>query len=127
MKKVDQMNVIPFIDIMLVLLAIVLMTASFVSQGQIEVTLPESSATSTTDPADASKNVLITVAADGQYYLDDAPITLVALDEQVAQLTEAASVTLKIDADTPFQAFVRVTDILNQHAVTRVSVLTETR
>lgn len=40
MKRFDQINMIPFIDIMLVLLAIVLTTATFVSQGLIEVNLP---------------------------------------------------------------------------------------
>ena len=42
MKKFDQINVIPFIDIMLVLLAIVLMTATFIAQGKIDVNLPTS-------------------------------------------------------------------------------------
>ena len=37
MKKFDEINIIPFIDIMLVLLAIVLVTASFISQGKIKV------------------------------------------------------------------------------------------
>ena len=36
MKKFDEINIIPFIDIMLVLLAIVLITASFISQGKIQ-------------------------------------------------------------------------------------------
>ena len=41
MKRFDQINMIPFIDIMLVLLAIVLTTASFISQGLIPVDLPK--------------------------------------------------------------------------------------
>lgn len=41
MKRFDQINVIPFIDIMLVLLAIVLTTATFVAQGRIPLQLPE--------------------------------------------------------------------------------------
>ena len=40
MKKFDQINVIPFIDIMLVLLAIVLMTATFIAQGKIDAKTP---------------------------------------------------------------------------------------
>jgi biopolymer transport protein ExbD len=41
MKRFDQINMIPFIDIMLVLLAIVLTTASFISQGMIPLDLPK--------------------------------------------------------------------------------------
>ena len=44
MKKFDEINIIPFIDIMLVLLAIVLITASFISQGKIQVNVPKASA-----------------------------------------------------------------------------------
>lgn len=44
MKRIDTINVIPFIDIMLVLLAIVLTTATFISRGVIEVHYPESAA-----------------------------------------------------------------------------------
>jgi len=43
MKKFDSINVIPFIDIMLVLLAIVLTTATFVANGQLDIALPSSS------------------------------------------------------------------------------------
>ena len=42
MKKFDEINIIPFIDIMLVLLAIVLVTASFISQGKIKVECSQS-------------------------------------------------------------------------------------
>ncbi|EJS88741.1 biopolymer transport protein [Pasteurella multocida subsp. multocida str. Anand1_cattle] len=45
MKKFDEINIIPFIDIMLVLLAIVLITASFISQGKIQVNVPKASST----------------------------------------------------------------------------------
>ncbi len=40
MKRFDQINVIPFIDIMLVLLAIVLTTATFISQGRLDINVP---------------------------------------------------------------------------------------
>lgn len=43
-KRFDEINVIPFIDIMLVLLVMVLTTATFVNQGIIPVELPEAKA-----------------------------------------------------------------------------------
>ena len=55
MKKFDQINVIPFIDIMLVLLAIVLMTATFIAQGKIDVNLPTSKAPATLHSEDTLK------------------------------------------------------------------------
>jgi len=48
-KKFDSINVIPFIDIMLVLLVMVLTTATFIKQGVIPVALPEAKATAKKD------------------------------------------------------------------------------
>ena len=48
-KKFDSINVIPFIDIMLVLLVMVLTTATFIKQGVIPVNLPEAKATDQID------------------------------------------------------------------------------
>ena len=67
MRQFDTINVIPFIDIILVLLTIVLMTATFVVQGQIEVQLPQ------TDSAAAlveRQTLELVLDAQGQLYLD---------------------------------------------------------
>ena len=67
MKKFDEINIIPFIDIMLVLLAIVLITASFISQGKIQVNVPKASSTVAFKSDELAK--LLTVTADKQLYL----------------------------------------------------------
>ena len=77
MKKFDQINVIPFIDIMLVLLAIILMTATFIAQGKIDVNLPISKAPTKLHSEDTLK--LITIDKDGIYYLKDGEI----VDEKI--------------------------------------------
>ena len=56
-KKFDSINVIPFIDIMLVLLVMVLTTATFIKQGVIPVNLPEAKAT---DQIDTKKVIIFT-------------------------------------------------------------------
>src|SRR5690606_34908116 len=65
-KRIDTINVIPFIDIMLVLLAIVLTTATFISRGVIEVDYPESAATAGAAPEDSFE---ISITADGLLYV----------------------------------------------------------
>ena len=69
MKKFDEINIIPFIDIMLVLLAIVLVTASFISQGKIKVNVPKASSTVAFKSDELTK--LLTVTADKQLYFND--------------------------------------------------------
>ena len=75
MKKFDEINIIPFIDIMLVLLAVVLITASFISQGKIQVNVPKASTAVAFKADELAK--LLTVTADKQLYFNDRPITKV--------------------------------------------------
>ena len=115
MKKFDQINVIPFIDIMLVLLAIVLMTATFIAQGKIEVNLPTSKNPGKLTSEDTLK--LITIDKEGVYYLKDGEITdekigVNELEKIIENWPEAQRVTLKIDAKTPFQHFIEAQEML---------------
>ncbi|MED5389292.1 MAG: protein TolR [Pseudomonadota bacterium] len=66
-KLVAEMNVVPYIDVMLVLLVIFMATAPMMTQG-INVDLPDSNS----DPIDTTKDepVIISVTADGSYYID---------------------------------------------------------
>ncbi|MDO4643463.1 MAG: TonB system transport protein ExbD [Cardiobacteriaceae bacterium] len=126
MKKFDQINVIPFIDIMLVLLAIVLMTATFIAQGKIEVNLPTSKTPTKLQVEDTLQ--LITVDKDGSFYLKngdviDTKITEAALQKTIDTWTKNQRVTLKIDAQTPFQYFIKVQEMVKNKGF-RVAVLT---
>ena len=66
-KLVAEMNVVPYIDVMLVLLVIFMATAPMMTQG-INVDLPDSNS----DPIDTTKSepVIISVTADGRYFID---------------------------------------------------------
>ena len=108
MKKFDEINIIPFIDIMLVLLAIVLITASFISQGKIQVNVPKASSTVAFKSDELAK--LLTVTADKQLYFNDKPISQEALEKEIAGWNKDQKVTLKIDAEASFQDFVTITD-----------------
>ena len=70
-KKFDTINVVPFIDIMLVLLVIVLTTATFVARGIIPIDLSEAkSATKVTK----NKELTITIKSDGTIVFNDIQI-----------------------------------------------------
>ena len=120
MKKFDQINVIPFIDIMLVLLAIVLTTATFVVQGRIPVTLPESQQVST-EPTDQIE-ITLTITADEKLYWND---ELISVDDLTPRLggMEPQPLKLLVDANVLFHRFVEVTDILKQQSFNDVAIL----
>lgn len=123
MRKFDQINVIPFIDIMLVLLAIVLMTATFLSQGKISVKLPESS-TASKMTAQTNEAQRITITSSGEYYLNDELRTLTQIDTISSAWKEGQSVILKIDAESRFDEFVQIGDILRRNNLVNISLQT---
>mgnify|MGYP005954519247 CR=1 FL=1 len=82
MKKFDEINIIPFIDIMLVLLAIVLITASFISQGKIQVNVPKASSSVAFKSSELAK--LLTVTAEGEVFFNDKPTSLESLETEIA-------------------------------------------
>ena len=110
---------------MLVLLAIVLMTATFIAQGKIDVDLPTSKKPAALQAEDTLK--LVTIDKDGIFYLKDGDkseekIGMTALQQAIEHWENNQRVTLKIDAKTPFQHFIEVQELLKDKKF-RVAVL----
>lgn len=122
MKKFDEINIIPFIDIMLVLLAMVLITASFISQGKIKVNVPKASSTVAFKSDDLAK--LLTVTENGDIYFNDKPINEESLAQEIASWNKEQKVTLKVDAKSSFQDFVKVTDLMAKNEIKNVAIVT---
>ena len=126
MKRMDQINVIPFIDVMLVLLAIVLTTATFLIEGRLPIRLP--GAETQTTPLDVTP-IEIAIAADGQIFWGNetvgvGPTALVDLEPRFDQLAPGTPVVLRVDAQARFEAFIGVVDRLKARGIERVSILT---
>ena len=124
MKKFDQINVIPFIDIMLVLLAITLLSASFTHNGKIDVSLPVADNAEPVETEIIPK--VITVDKEKNYYLDNATqaISLQEIDKQMRTWDKNQAVLLKLDKDTPFESFVTLSDLLKECQLKNISILT---
>lgn len=121
MKPMSTMNVIPFIDVMLVLLAIVLTTATFVAQGRIPVNLP--SAVSA-DPLAPERSVEITIADDGKLFVDGQARESDTLAAFFATLERRTQVRLKVDEAVAFRHFVGVIDLLKAAQLSDVAIVT---
>ena len=74
MKKIDSLNLIPFIDIMLVLLVIVLVSASFVQHSKIQVEIPTLEDQKQGTTSSEGKEKIITITKEGSYYFEDSKI-----------------------------------------------------
>ena len=110
-KRFDQINVIPFIDIMLVLLVMVLTTATFIKQGVIPVDLPDAKAST---KEDVKKEVTVYVNAKGEMFLDKEKVDLKTLEQKLSQISTKQTVVLRSDKESRFQDFVSVMDILKR-------------
>jgi biopolymer transport protein ExbD len=110
-KRFDSINVIPFIDIMLVLLVMVLTTATFIKQGVIPVDLPEANAAS---KEDVKKEITIYVNAKGEIFLEKEKVDSASLEEKLSKMSTKQTVVLRSDKESKFQDFVTVMDILKR-------------
>ncbi|MDG1906985.1 MAG: protein TolR [Arenicella sp.] len=69
-KQIAEINVVPYIDVMLVLLIIFMVTAPLLTEG-VKVDLPETNANPVAYNEDAPEPFILSVDADGKYYIDD--------------------------------------------------------
>ncbi len=124
MKRFDQINMIPFIDIMLVLLAIVLTTASFISQGLIPVDLPQTEQTQAVANSQI-KPVEIAINAQNQLFIEGNHINPPELAAKLAQYPTTTPMILRVDKTAAFDAFIQVIDRLKTLHFEQVSIQTE--
>ena len=112
LNKKDGLNIVPFIDIMLVLLAIVLSISTFIAQGKIAVDLP--SANSTEQIKEDEKKVSVVIDKDNKFFIDDVAVSTDELKEKLNTIDTKTLVQLKSDKNAKFDSFVKVIDILKE-------------
>jgi biopolymer transport protein ExbD len=105
-RELDQINVIPLVDVMLVLLVIVLTTATFITTGQIPVDLAKAKEAS--DRHDVP--LVITLTADGRLYLNDQPVSQGSLRIVMNPHPRDSQVIVRADRVTMLERFVELVD-----------------
>ena len=120
-KKFDSINVVPFIDIMLVLLTIVLTTATFIAQGKVKVALPEAK---NTQSQMEKKSFIIAIKEDGTFFADDKQLTIKALEKKIDGLKKSDLVVIKSDKKASFEDFVQIIDLLKSKQHDNVAIAT---
>ena len=120
-KEFDYMNVIPLVDVMLVLLTIVLTTSTFIATGAIPVALPKASAS----VEEIQASVSIEIDSHENLYLNAEPVSLATLRAALATMERASPVLIRADHTIGLQLFVDVLDVVKTLGFTRVSLQTE--
>ena len=107
---------------MLVLLAIVLTTATFIAQGKLDIKLPQaSSQQQRLEP----QRVELAIDQGEQIYFGEQPVDLEGLGAQLASLAKDTPLVLRVDARVPFGRFVAVVDLLKLERLERLSIVTQ--
>jgi len=130
-RLMNQINVVPYIDVMLVLLVIFMITAPLINPGQIE--LPSISKTS--DPP--MQPMEVSVRTDGTLWLRDRARSmeerrvsrnqLIAAIRQKQKQNPEQAVVIAADKDVRYAAVLEVMDMLQQNQVRRVGLLAKPR
>ena len=105
-REIDQINVIPLVDVMLVLLVIVLTTATFITTGQIPVELAKAKEAS--DRKDVP--LVITLTADGGLFLNERAVSEDELKAGLTPNSRDSLVLVRADKVTILERFVHVVD-----------------
>ena len=122
--KKDGLNIVPFIDVMLVLLAIVLSVSTFIAQGQIKVELPYASQN---EQKQDEKPVIIAIDNKNVIYFDDKQIEIESLKEQIAKIDNKTLIQLKSDKDSKFETFIQIVDILKEKGHENFGISTKSK
>ena len=120
-KPFETLNVIPFVDIMLVLLTIVLTTANFIATGRIPVALPQASRSQ----VDKHKDEIIDLAVNGDISFEGQSVSKDELEDRLRKQPPDASFLIRADRDLTFQKFIDVADILKRLNFTKVAIQTQ--
>jgi len=121
LKKVEGINVVPLIDIMLVLLAIVLTISSFIALGKIEIALPHASSQVKLE----QKRYDISISADKKYFIDQKAVSKEELIDKINEIKKDDIVAISADKQTPYEEFIFVVDSLKQKGIEKISMVVE--
>lgn len=117
-RELNNINVIPLVDVMLVLLVIVLTTATFVTTGQVPVELAKA-ATAGNRP---DQPLIVTVTAEGELFVADRLVAEAQLDATLLAYPRESLVLVRADKVTRLERFVSVVDRIRALGFRQVSL-----
>ncbi|MGI0406264.1 biopolymer transporter ExbD [Helicobacter himalayensis] len=123
MKKIDSLNLIPFIDIMLVLLVIVLVSASFVQHSKIQVEIPTLEEQKQGATSGESKEKIITIDKEGNYYFEDSQISLESLKNELSRLPKDTQIIIQGDKASELEFFLELSTTLQAFGLNDIYVI----
>jgi biopolymer transport protein ExbD len=123
-KRKVTLNLTSLIDVLFILIIFFSVSSTFLEQPGIELKLPEAESSE----AHAAQRVIIYVDREGNIFLNDNPIEMVALADAVESLISAQtekSVVLRADTETKHGTVISIMDLLRRKSIFKIVVSTE--
>ena len=120
---ISQINVTPFVDVMLVLLVIFMVTAPIIQQG-VQVNLPQARAGAL---AGKEEQLVVAIARNGRIYLNDNQVTLSELGRKlraVRKLQPRKEVYLRADQDVRYGIVVKTIAEIKEAGIEKLGMVT---
>ena len=114
-KLMAEINITPFTDVVLVLLIIFMIATPFIYQSSMKIQLPQASTSE-----EASRDIIITVNAQGDVFLEDVKVDLETLKYKLMAMMRSKSDTSVIvngDKNVKYDSVMQVMDILTRSGV----------
>jgi len=122
LKRVEGINVVPLIDVMLVLLAIVLTVSSFIALGKIEIALPQESVSQTKlEP----KRFDIVISKEKKFFINEKEVSKEKLSEVLDTITTEDLVAISADKHSQYEDFIHIVDLLKAREIEKISMVVQ--
>ena len=127
-REEPEINLIPFIDVLLVVLIFLMLSTTYSKFTELQLTLPVADADA---QRDYPKEVVVTVSSDGAYTINKIPVAGQSLDALAAALLDGAKagkesvVIISADASARHQAVVTVMEAARRAGLTQITFATQ--
>lgn len=122
-EMMSEINIIPLVDVMLVLLIVFMITAPLLYRG-MDIKLPKAS----TNSIKATERTVLTVEKNQTAHLGKEEIGLARLEERLLLLKDTSpdiSLYLRADRDVPYGTVVHVMDLIKRAGIVKLGIVTE--
>lgn len=120
-KVLSEINVTPFVDVMLVLLVIFMITAPLLQQG-IDVNLPKAKGRD----LPPEERITLVIKKGGTIYMNENPVSIPQMGQKLKAISKLnPNVFLKADKDVPYGFVVKVMGEIKEAGIEKLGIITE--
>ena len=119
-QAIWQINITPFVDVILVILIIVMVTAPMLTKG-INVNLPKASSSKAKVNR---KDIIISVDKNGVFYFNDTRSSIKGIRDRLAESNGNLRVLIKSDKSVPYGTIVNLIDMVKSLGIQKIGLLT---